>query len=293
MIAGLAVLSLAALSQGTPAARWELGGDSAAVGEALSATLVVEHGADQRATLAADWLAADYSWLELEPARLDAASSATQTRWRVRFASLEAGERELPRPQVELVELDGTKSNVAAALARARFAPALFEGEDAPRAPRDFRSADADASSADWPWLLAGGLAIAALAGMLGWKLRGRAQPVSQEPSAEARLAQLGARKLDDASEVREIYYELTALVRSEVDRRAGESRSACTDEEWVGRVAGTLEAETARALGELVANARAAKYGGARPTEWAVREDLARAEKVLRASQPPQRSAA
>lgn len=293
MIAGIAAFMLAALSQGAPVARWELGSANAAVGEALSATLVVEHGSGQRATLAADWLATDYSWLELEPARLDATSSATQTRWRVRFASLEAGERELPRVQVELVELDGKKSNVETAPANARFAPVLFEGEDVAREPRDFRAAESDAASATWPWLLAGGLAIAAFAGFVGWKLRGRAKPAPSGPSAEARLGQLGTRKLDDAGAVRELYYELTALVRSELDARTGESRSACTDEEWVVRVAGTLDAESLRALDELIANARSAKYGGARPTEWAVREDLLRAEKVLHAAQTGQRSAA
>jgi hypothetical protein len=290
---GFAAIVLALGLQGTPSARWELAGDRAAVGEALRATLVVEHGAEQRAKLAADWLGADYSWLELEPARLDAASSATQTRWRVRLASLEAGERDLPRPQVELAESDGRTSNVEAELARARIQPVLFEGEDAPREPRDFRAADGEASTTSWPWLLAGGLAIAALAGFVGWKLRGRATVTPQEPSAAAQLAQLGVRKLDEASAVRELYYELTALVRRELDRRAGESRAACTDEEWAARVARTVDAECGQALSELVANARHVKYGGARPTEWAVREDLARAERVLGATGAAARSAA
>lgn len=282
----IATFVLAWLAQdATPAparVRWELAAASVGVGEGVEALLVVEHAAGARARLSPDWSDNDYSWLELSPARLDVGSSRTETRWRVELASLEAGERELPQPAVEVDLPGGTKATLEYAPRSLRFQPALFEGEDAPREPRDFRAAESEDSAAHWTWYVAGGLALALAGAACGWLLRSRRKPVELPPSATARLAELGTRRLDDSAVVRELYYDLSLLVRGELDARAGVRREACTDEEWLASARKMLAPEVATTLEQLLLSCRGAKYAAARPTEWAVREDLTRAAQVL-----------
>lgn len=293
----IATLVLAWFAQGAALAparvRWELAAASAGVGEGVEALLVVEHAPGARARLSADWADSDYSWLELSPARLDGGSSASATRWRVELASLEAGERELPQPAIEVELPGGTKATLEYEVRSLRFQPALFDGEDAPREPRDFRPADPEQTAPSWTWYAAGGLALALAGVACGWLLRSRRKPVEPPPSAAARLAQLGTRKLDDPAVVRELYYDLSRLVRGELDARAGERRDAHTDEEWLASARIALAPEVATALEELLVSCRGAKYAAARPTEWAVREDLSRAARVLEGAASGARSAA
>jgi len=289
------VLALLAQDGAAPVARvrWETSAATAGVGEGVAAELIVEHESGARARLAPDWADGDYSWLELAPARLDARSSAGETRWKIELASLEAGERELPQVELEVELASGVKARVEHQARALRFQPALFDGEDAPREPRDFRPAGPEEAATSWTWLAAG-LVVTALAGAAcGWLLRARRKPAEPPPSAAARLAELGTRKLDDPAIVHELYYELSRLVRGELDARSGARRDAWTDEEWLAGVRDSLAPEAASALAELLLACRGAKYAAARPTEWAVREDLARAARVLEGATGAARSAA
>lgn len=292
MIAAL-VLALFAQDGASVRVRWEAQAEQASVGEAVSALLVVEHPAGARARLPAEWAETDYSWLELAPARLDASSSATETRWRVELASLEAGERELPQVAVEVELSGGAQAKLEHEARSLRFRPALFDGEDAPREPRDFRPAEPEESAASWMTYALAGVALVATGAVLGWLLRRRRELVAPPPSAAARLAELGTRKLDDPAIVRELYYDLSEIVRGELDVRAGVRRAALTDEEWLASARGALDAAASTALEELLLACRGAKYAAARPTEWAVREDLARAARVLDSGPTDTRSAA
>jgi len=274
-------------------ARWDISAAQAGVGEGVAAVLVVEHPPGARARLAPDWADSDSSWLELAPARLDARSSANETRWKIELASLEAGERDLPQPPVEIELPGGAKATVEHEARALRFEPALFDGEDAPREPRDFRPAGPEETATSWTWLAAGAVAIALVGAACGWLLRARRKPAEPPPSAAARLAELGTRKLEDPAIVRELYYDLSRLVRSELDARSGVRRDAWTDEEWLAGVRDSLAPEAATALAELLMSCRGAKYAAARPTEWAVREDLARAARVLEGAVGAARSAA
>ncbi|MBM3989813.1 MAG: hypothetical protein FJ298_02275 [Planctomycetes bacterium] len=294
MIAAL-VLALWAQDGAAPLARvrWETSAATAGVGEGVAMELVVEHESGARARLAADWADSDYSWLELAPARLDARTNASETRWKIELASLEAGERELPRVQVDIELPSGVKARVEHEARTLRFAPALFDGEDAPREPRDFRPAGPEEVAGLSTWLTVCAVATALLGAACGWLARGRRKSEAPPPSAAARLAELSTRQLDDPSIVRELYYDLSRLVRGELDARAGTRRAAWTDEEWFSGVRDALAPDVASALEELLASCRGAKYAAARPTQWAVREDLARAARVLEGAAPTPRSAA
>lgn len=277
----------------TARVRWETTPSRAAVGEPIVVSLVVEHPAGARASLPQGWLDGELSWALAAPERLEAASTPGATRWRVELASLEAGERELPQVQA-LVELgDGTKAELEQVATKVQFAAELLEGEDAPRAPRDFRPAEPESAGWSWPWIAAGGALLVAAGALAGYLLRGRRREVEAPPSVAARIASLGSRNLDDAQVVREVHYELTALVRERLDERDGVVRRALTDEEWLARAEASLPAEATQELGELFRSARALKYGGAKATAWAVRDNLARAQRALDAVEKSPRSAA
>ena len=277
----------------TARVRWEAAPSRAAVGEPIVLSLAVEHPAGARASLPQGWLDGDYSWALAAPERLEAASTPEATRWRVELASLEAGERELPQVQA-VVELgDGAKAELEQVATKIAFAAELLEGEDAPRAPRDFRPAEPENAGWSWPWVAAGGALLVAAGALAGYLLRGRRRELEAPPSVAARIAALGSRNLDDAQVVREVHYELTALVREQLDARDGVTRRALTDEEWLARAGANLPAESAQELGELFRSARVLKYGGAKATAWAVRDNLARAQRALEAAEKSPRSAA
>lgn len=283
----------AALLAEPPVAHWEAASKAAAVGEPLALTLVVQHAPAARCTLGPDWLEYDYSWLELAPARLDPTGAASETRWRVQLASLEAGARELPTPQLSVELPGGGKAAVVWQPASLEFGAALAQEEDVPRPPRDFRPVGSEPRGSPWLWSVLAGLALLVAGVLAGWWLRARRERPVPQPSSAQRLAALRARDLDDAETVRELHYELTALLRGEIDQRHGASRAALTDDEWLAQVAGRFDAESASELAELVAASRAAKYGAARPTRWAVEESLSRAQRVLESPPEPVRSAA
>jgi MYXO-CTERM domain-containing protein len=135
---------------------------------------------------------------------------------------------------------------------------------------------DSDASG-DGPWLfLVGGLAVLAL-----WSLRRR--PVKQaeiQPSLSSRLEQLRSEVDGDALRVAALHSELTHLLRAAY----GDDSSGWSDEEWVER-AELNESQRADLRG-VFSSCAEVKYGGARPTRFAVEEILERAQALISQSE-------
>jgi hypothetical protein len=133
---------------------------------------------------------------------------------------------------------------------------------------------DSEASGVGpWP-LLVGGLALLAL---VLWRLRRR--PVKQaeiQPSLSARLDQLRSEVDGDALRVAALHSELTHLLRAAY----GDDSSGWSDEEWVER-AELSESQRADLRG-VFSSCAEVKYGGARPTRFAVEETLQRAQALI-----------
>jgi hypothetical protein len=282
----------ATLIGSSPTAHWEVEPRELSVGEPFVATLVVRHDGKGRVALDPALLDADTSWLELAPPRVDAATNATESRWRFEFASLEPGERALPSFDLELAATDGSKTKVLFLPLEVRFAGALGANEDEPRPARDFRAVGEEASSAQWP-LFASLAGLAVLAAWAYWRFARRPAAAAPPPSALDRLSGLESRDLEASESVRAIHYELTALLREHLDGAEGARRRSLTDEEWLALVSAGLPKQAASELGEILRASREVKYGGAQPTQWAVRDTLAKSKRVAEAAAKPAESAA
>ncbi len=188
--------------------------------------------------------------------------------------SLFALEPEAGALPVPLLTLSGESIDLVAP--SIDVAGALAEGEDAPRPARGFYSPDMDSeASGGGPWpLIVGGLAVLAL--ML-WRARRR--PVKQaesQLSLSSRLDQLRADVDGDALRVAALHSELTYLLRAAY----GDDSSGWSDEEWVER-AELSESQRADLRG-VFSSCAEVKYGGARPTRFAVEETLQRAQALI-----------
>ncbi|MCC7012205.1 MAG: hypothetical protein IT454_06580 [Planctomycetes bacterium] len=274
-------------------ARWELARAQAEVGEPLALTLIVEHAPDARVELGLEALEVDTSWIADGPPSLQADTLATQTRYTWALASLEAGERTLPEVQLAVEAANGRKQAVAFAPTQVTFSAALGSGEDQPRPAREFRPVEPEQAQSRLPWVIAASAVLALAAALATWLLRRRRPQAAPPPSALERVEALATRDLDSPEVVRELHYELTALVRAEFDARASLARDWATDDEWLASVSPTLDETTAARLRAILSSSRDVKYGAAQPTAWAVRETLAEAREVLRAVLPANRSAA
>jgi hypothetical protein len=193
-------------------------------------------------------------------------------------------------PASAALALDGPEGERAlVALAEPlEVAPALAEGEDAPQPPTDFPPAPPERTgglvlAALALVLLAGGAALALLLARLA---RRRAPARAPAPSAEERLDALGPRAARPGEEGA-LARELVALVRGTLDGALGARRDAFADEEWLA----ALEAEARlapeeRALARnLLLSLEAARYGGPRPTRFALEEAIARARALVDAA--------
>jgi hypothetical protein len=159
-------------------------------------------------------------------------------------------------------------------------AAALVEGEDEPRPARGFYVSELESEASGlgpWP-LIVGGLAVLAFA---LWRSRRKSTPAAElELCFSARLDRLRAGVDGDASSVSALHSELTHLLRAAY----GDESSGWSDEEWVER-ADLSDGERAELRGVFSACAEV-KYGGARPTRFAVEETLERAQALLAQSE-------
>ena len=141
-----------------------------------------------------------------------------------------------------------------------------------------------------------GALGLAGLAALALWlrKRSGAARAEGARPATPLqRLAAIEPRGLSDPGEVQAAYFQITAAVREGIDARLGADRAGrtgragLTDDEWVAALAesDSLSAEDLDLLADLLGSCAAVKYGGARPTHWAVEEVLGRARSFLESS--------
>ena len=268
---------------------------SAEVGEPVVLELTLVHAANTKVRLSADALRADESWVHLgwhgaqaelvswtEIDANDPSRATTRARWKI--CSLEPGSRELPQVEIK-IGADGIAQMIAAGEARLEVRGVLADGEDAPRPPKEFRPVPGEPVSASWPWIVGVGLAVVALAllALRRPKAKAAAQP---RPTPLQRLQALEMRELDRPETVQEVFYELTHSVRVALDLRAARDRSGLTDVEWVASAGAELAPESRSALEELFSECAEVKYGTARPTQWAVRDALAKARAIVSAQE-------
>jgi len=198
-------------------------------------------------------------------------------------------------PAIEVKWTDsGVEHTAASVPAAVDVAPALAEGEDAPRPPRGFRAPIEWAGGAARLGLAAAVLAALVVAGIVAWIVRRRARNAVSPAQFSARdaLAAIEVRPRDDAAGARAALYDLTRLVRGAVDARVSEERAALTDEEWLHRIAGdTRVPEGVRSsVPRLLERAERIKYAGETPTRFAVDEALADARAIVDALEPADR---
>lgn len=277
-----------------PTAVWWTIPAAVEVGEPFRWLLEVRHPAgalreldEQTSLFAADL---DPSWVLLEPEPTLALPDPeradwvrTRTGWRA--VSLDSGER--PLPAFEVVLVDGrTVSTPEGSLT---VAGVLGAAEDEPRPARGFRELPPDepTRAVATGAFVAGGLAIALLLWM--WRRStggdGGVPELTSEMRLRTRLAELEDVVPDNAAEVRDLFFELSALVRDTVDERVGRDRRGLTDDEWLGSVNGdeALRGESRAHLERFLARSSEVKYAAVEPSPWAVRDELATVRGVLR----------
>ena len=212
----------------------------------------------------------DLAWFVAEaPAVHRSAEGARSLRWTVLALEPEPGPLPTPRLSLdgEALTLDAPSISVAAA---------LDPGEDSPRPARGFYIPELEgAETSALPLILS---ALAALAaGFIGWRALARRTPdVPEAPTLATRFAAL-ARPMDgEDPSVGDWHGELAHLLRA----AHGDDQSGWSDEEWVERA--ELSAEQRAELRSLFEVCAAVRYGGARPTRFAIEETLARARALM-----------
>lgn len=268
------------------------------VGEPIAIELTVEHEPELLPTLGEGALELDDSWVVLasESARTrvdaDGASAVTRMAWTV--ASLEPGERELRG--FDVIAGDQVR---AVAGAQVEVASVLGETEDVARPLKGFREVVDPGSKAPWwPWAIALAVSAAGVASWLTARALGRRRTTPQAArTALAELDEIDRGDLERAEAARAAHFELTRILRSEIDRRAKHDRVGLSDEEWLERaladagLAPVLAPQRAE-LESLLRACRDVKYGGASATQWAARERLGQARKILERLAPQETSA-
>ena len=270
--------------QDPPSARWEVLPSELAIGQPARARLVVEHVPAQRPDLGALELALDDSWLVLDPGApvtvAGPAGRATSERtWT--FFSLEPGAREWPALRVPLAggqELEVAPVSLA-------VSGELAQGEDAPRPMPGFHAIDERAGPLRPAHWLVVALALTLLAaGFVARRRRGRrAGSAPPAPGPLERLAGLRPADWTAAGAASDYAFGLSGLLHEVAARGVEGLARGASDEELVawlrergGRSAGDLDA-----LAALFERCAAIKYGGERPTRFAL-DDLARGGEEL-----------
>jgi len=212
-----------------------------------------------------------------EPAIHQSADGARSLSWTV-FA-LEPDPGPLPLPSLES---DGQP--VALTAPSVAVASALAPGEDAPRPARGFYISELTLMDAPSLSLLLGvALALSLLfcltisLALIVWFVLRRSDPRRAGPETLAeRFARLGRTIDGDDPLVGDWHGELAQLLRV----AHGDEQSGWSDEEWVERA--ELSAETRDELRALFDVCAAVRYGGARPTRFAVEETFERARALV-----------
>jgi len=280
----LAWVALAAAAPIAPAqVSVEVGFVPAAVeiGQPATCTLSITHPQGLSPRVARE-LELEDAWLSLRERRLAtgpgpaAGLEVTRASWVL--CSIEPGARSLVLPPVRY-RLDGESRTLEPPAAVLTVAPALAEGEDAPRGWADFRRPPAGAGRSGlrrWGGLVVALLCAGIVAGVTLLALRlGRRAP-ARPPTAAERVRALKPEG-EDAAHVRALHYELSRTVREVVDELAGADRRGATDPEWLAlaRAQDGVPAEAHARLVALLGVCERVKYAQELPTKWAVEETL------------------
>ena len=270
-------------------AHFEFEPPEAEVGKPVELVLFIPHDAGERVTFDATALDADTAWVVLAgpnattaPEEYGDGRAITRITWQV--ASLEAGERDAPSIEVKLAAKSEAPHSVLVTAAKLNVRSVLGANEDSPRAPLGFRPVPPEQASRAWIAWTIGSVALLAIgaAGLALWIAKRRRAKPAPQPSRLDMIEALGRRDVEQPAAVREIHYELARLVREVFDSRHGVSRNALTDEEWLTTVAASFTPEHLQELAEILRTSAEVKYGAAQPTQWAVRETIQRARKVV-----------
>jgi hypothetical protein len=244
------------------------------IGEAVHCTVELSDLKGAELVIAEEVFDPGSSWVVVTPPVIErAAGGRAVLSWSLFALEPEAGT--LPVP---LFTLSGESVDLVAPAIE--VVGALAEGEDAPRPARGFHSPDVGSeASSDGSWsLLVGGLAVLAL---VLWSLRRRSwKQAEPEQSLSSRLEQLRSEMDGDALRVAALHRELTHLLRAAY----GDDNSGWSDEEWVER-ADLSESQRVDLRG-VFSSCADVKYGGARPTRFAVEETLQRAQALISQSE-------
>ena len=270
---------------------------SAEIGEPVPWTLKVSHPRRGRPTvepadlgdeLDRSWVLVSGPTVETKPAG-EAVRDGEITSFTWLIMALESGERALPTLTVNLPS--GEFFDVPSDVLGVR--PALAAEEDVPRPLASFHDVKDGAGISNVGFGLHLALVLALLA--LPWWIRARrrraarlTEPSSTPPSLEQVLAALASERSDDGASVRAFAFDLTAFLRRAVGERTPLNvPPSATDEAWAeavrrGAHAGLLETAVAERAAELVESSEEIKYGGRRPTRFALDEMVSGARAVL-----------
>ena len=280
-----------------------------AIGEPAVWELVVEHAYEDRVELLnEDPLAGlpeldRLSWVLVEGPtsdRRELERGLGRTRFRWTVLSLEGGERVLPALEVRSASGQGAFSDVPTLVVWNELA----EGEDEARGLAPLVPAEAQAALLRPVHVLL--LLLTGAAAWLYWRRRRRPRPASTAAEVVDARARVDAIALalqrdakGDAKALHEAAYELTALLRTELEGRLGFEHPGASDEEWLARA--RAEADPSSVASDVPANGQAdellddlqrwmrelepLKYGTEPATPFRAEELVQRAKSMLERS--------
>lgn len=265
----------------------------AEIGQPVTWSLIVEHPRGGTVRLEHDARSPFDStdgrrrWVELSERRrtvVPIGDARTRTTFAWTVAALDSGERTLSGLRVA-VELPDRVVSRAVEDATLLVRAALAEGEEQPRPLAGFRPAPPGADGRASRWILPA--LILATVAALAFVVRRRwlspiVLPDRDDPLDE--LEALAESMTDAPGSAAELGYDLSHLLRRATDTTLGEPRSPLTDAEWASQVEQDerLPATLREPLVSLVRDLEPLKYGGTRPTRFAMKDFLARAREPL-----------
>ncbi len=287
---GLSLVVTAALASADDAVRCAFTATptSAEIGQPVALQLVVEHPRGARAVVDDAWAPPEGEWITYDrrPAitrDLEGGRAATTIAWTV--AAIDAGEMTLDAPAVAC-EVDGVAHDCAGAAVTLTIASALTDADEGPRPaalpPAELTPEErAAASRYVSPWWFAA-LPLLGLGAVLVVALARRAPrgPVAPPaPTADQRLSALAP-----DGDAAEYCAALRAALRDGWDASRGVDLAGRTDAEWIEQH-DFDDARRAR-IAELLARCEAVRFGGERPTRFALAEWRDAARELLPAEE-------
>jgi hypothetical protein len=259
-----------------------------AIGQPLDVVLELDHAPGAGlASGAPDW-ELDASWVVLEGpeviAMADSGGARTRVRWSV--MSLESGARTLPG--LDLMLADGVALTVEGAALT--IDAELGAEEDAPRPLPLLQGVTERAGPlrlAHLGWVLLA-LVLVAVWGIWMRKRRGLASAAHVQGEWARFMvlrefaANVGKDTANESGGVVDVSAELAALLRSAAQHRVTVLRPGQADGEWLARMRGEGEAALADELTPLLDTCEQIRFGGLRPTHFALDELLQSSESVL-----------